>query len=136
MQAFDPSRHLDSEDGILLVVSKGLSDFVHNTLATIASCNVNARICIALPTGALEEIQEVSAQWPAITYLLLEEVVQADYSWTTSYQRYGSAEFARFTVAKWQSIRFLLNAGFRSVTYTDVDIAWIRNPLHHMNPVQ
>jgi hypothetical protein len=133
VQAFDPSRHVDCGDAVLLVVSKGLSDFVYNTLATIARCgDVKARICIALQSEALEEISAASAQWPAVTYALLEDIAQGDYSWIGSYEDYGTAPFARFTVAKWQAIRFLLSAGFPRVTYTDADIAWIRNPLHHL----
>jgi hypothetical protein len=74
----------------------------------------------------------LSVRWPSVTYALLEEITNVDFSWIRSYTDYGSPPFARFTVAKWQAIRFLLNAGFRRVIYTDVDVAWIRNPLSHL----
>jgi hypothetical protein len=118
------------EDAILLVVSAGLSDFIRNTLASIErSCAAESMICIALPQAALTEVQTAVSRWVNVKYVLLEDICPADYSWIREYHEYGSEAFGRFTTLKWVAIRFLLKSGFRRVTYTDVDIAWMRNPM-------
>jgi Nucleotide-diphospho-sugar transferase len=119
------------EDAILLVVSKGLPDFVCNTLASIARCGAIGTIWVALPRNALAEVTAaVAGRWP-IEHLLLDDVSATDFSWINEYQVVYRGVFSRFTVAKWTAIRCLLEhpAGFKRVTYTDVDVAWIRDPL-------
>jgi hypothetical protein len=119
------------EDAILLVVSAGLSDFIRNTLASIErSGAAEVMICIALPRNAFSEVQIAVSPWENVKYFFLEDIRPADYSWIREYHEYGSEGFHRFTVlSKWSAIRFLLESGFRRVTYTDVDIAWMRNPM-------
>jgi hypothetical protein len=119
-----------ADDVILLVVSRGLSDFVKNTLASIEKCGTShGNICIALPRNALAEVQAAAARWANIRFICLDEICRADYSWIVEYHNFGSNGFAQFTASKWAAIRFLLKSGFQRVTYTDVDVAWIRNPL-------
>lgn len=130
MDRLQPPGHGDAEDAILLLASKGLSDFVQNSLASIErSGSANRMICIALPKNALAEVRTAVSRFENIKYFLLEDICSADYSWIVKYQDFGSEAFGRFTASKWSAIRFLLELGFRRVTYTDVDIAWIRNPL-------
>ena len=114
----------------MLVVSRGLPDFVRNALLSIERAGVtDCAICLAVPENALSEMQGASIGFEEVHYVPLEEVYPGDYSAMAQYQNYGNAAFARFTVSKWAAIRFLLNAGYRRVTYADVDVAWLRNPL-------
>ena len=130
MNRFQPSGRSGPEDAIVLVASKGLKDFVRNSLLSIDRAGVeDCTICIAAPEDVLSEIDEASAEFQEVRYIRLEETRAADYSAMLRYQVYGNAAFARFTVSKWAAIRYLLNAGYRRVTYADVDVAWLRNPL-------
>jgi hypothetical protein len=130
MNRFQPSGRSGFEDAIVLVVSSGLPDFVRNALLTIARAGVaDCAICLAVPADALPEMQAASVGFQQVCYIPLEEVRPDDYSAMVRYQNYGNAAFARFTVSKWAAIRFLLNAGYQRVTYADVDVAWIRDPL-------
>ena len=129
MDRLRTAPHGDLEDAILLVVSGGLSDFIQNTLVSIERSGAKSRIFIALPQNALAEVQAAASRWTNIEYFLLDDICHTDYSWIREYQDYGSEAFSRFTVAKWPAIRFLLKSGFQRVTYTDVDVAWMRNPI-------
>jgi len=130
MTPFQSSGRSDAEDAIVLVVSKGLADFVRNALLSIRRAEVSqCDVCLAFPANALPEMEAASAGFPQVVCVPLEEVRPNDYSAIEQYENYGNAAFARFTVSKWAAIRFLLNAGYRRVTYADVDVAWIRNPL-------
>ena len=118
------------EDAILLVVSSGLRDFIRNTLLSIERSGATENmICIALPKSALIEVRSAVSGWTNIKYFFLEDICRSDYSWIRDYHEFGTEAFNRFTNSKWPSIRFLLESGFRRVTYTDVDIAWIRDPM-------
>jgi hypothetical protein len=130
MKRFQPSGRPGAEDAILLVVSKGLPDFVRNALLSIArAAVVDCDICLAVPENALPELQSASAGFDDVIHVPLEEVCARDYSAMMQYQIYGNAAFARFTVSKWIAIRALLSAGYQRVTFADADVAWIRDPL-------
>ena len=45
------------------------------------------------------------------------------------YHEFGTPDFGRFTAFKWLGIRHLLAKGARNVVYSDVDVAWRRDPL-------
>jgi hypothetical protein len=122
-----PARH---EDAILMVVSAGLNDFVQNTLASIARAGAtDCMICIAVPANAVAEVGAAVSPWSNVEYVVLDEICNADFSWIGDYHPIRTDAFGRFTASKWPAIRHLLESGFRRVTYTDVDVAWIRNPL-------
>jgi hypothetical protein len=118
------------EGAILLVVSHGLSDFIQNTVASIERSGASdCMICIALPQDALAEVRTAVSRWVNVKYVFLEDICHVDYSWIHEYHEYGTDLFCRFTASKWPAVRFLLDSGFRRVTYSDVDIAWMRNPM-------
>jgi hypothetical protein len=118
------------EDAVLLVVSSGLRDFIQNTLFSIERSGATENmICIALPKSALIEVSSAVSRWTNVKYILLEDICRSDYSWIRDYHEFGTEAFHRFTTSKWPAIRFLLESGFRRVTYTDVDIAWMRDPM-------
>jgi hypothetical protein len=126
----EPFFKPQAEDAILLLISPGLTDFVQNVLASIERCGVSeSDICIALTQNALSDTQAAVGRWPRVRYFFLEHVCNADYSWMREYKNFGSDDFGVFTISKWLAIRFLLRSGFRRVTYTDVDVAWMRNPM-------
>jgi len=130
MDLFQPPDRGDKKDAILLVVSRGLSDFIQNAIVSIQRTGpASSMICIALPQNALAEVQAALSGFQDIKYFFLEDVCHADYSSIAKYQNYGSEAFSRITASKWPAIRFLLGSGFRRVTYTDADIAWIRDPM-------
>jgi hypothetical protein len=129
MDPFQKQASTNEEDVILLVVSKGLPDFIRNTLTSIRRCGATARICIALPQIALAEVKVAASGFQNVQFVFLEEISAVDYSDMSKYFDYGSKEFRRFMGSKWRAIRFLLESGFARVIYTDVDVAWIRNPL-------
>jgi hypothetical protein len=129
MDRFKTAPDGDLEGAILLVVSGGLSDFIQNTLASIERSGAKNRIYIALPQNALAEVQAAVSRWTNVEYFLLDDICRTDYSWIREYHDFGSEAFNRFTVSKWPAIRFLLKCGFQRVTYTDVDVAWMRNPI-------
>jgi len=130
MIRFQASGGPSAEDAIVLVVSSGLADFVRNALLSIQRAGVkDCVVCVASPESALPELQQASAGIADVRHIPLEEVRPDDYSPMTRYQLYGNAAFARFTVSKWAALRFVLNAGYRRVTFADADVAWLRNPL-------
>jgi hypothetical protein len=129
MDRFQDQANINKGEVILFVVSKGLSDFIQNTITSIRRCGVTTTICIALPRNALAEVKVAASDFQNVEFVFLEEICGFDYSAMTKYFDYDSEEFCHFMTSKWIAIRFLLQCGFARVIYTDVDVAWIRNPL-------
>jgi hypothetical protein len=122
--------HSSCQETILLVVSRGLSDFIQNTLTSIERCfDERVSICLALPRNALDEVSAAVSRWPYVVYFVLDDIGQDDYSWLGGYHDHATDAFVRFMRSKWLAIEFLLKLGFQRVTYTDIDIAWRHNPM-------
>lgn len=116
---------------ILMVVSKGLGDFVANAVASIKSAGVNTKSIIIFTTrSGREEIAAASAEGAGVEIRLIEDILAAgpgiDHD---SYAGFGTAQFGLFTQFKWLAARYLLSQGVKHVVYTDVDIAWRADPL-------
>ena len=64
MDRFQDQANISKGEVILFVVfSKGLSDFIQNTiLSSIRRCGVTTTICIALPRNALAEVKAAASE--------------------------------------------------------------------------
>lgn len=116
---------------ILLVVSGGLTELTHNLLESLRRCAVPSdRVSIVAPAAAIEELAALRRLYKLPEFVTLDEVVAGMPSGVHSrYFDFGSPEFGRFTLYKWLAVRRALAAGIGHVIYSDVDVAWRRDPI-------
>jgi hypothetical protein len=123
---------------IIMVVSGGLEEFIENTIKSIVNCDIDpSSLEIFTPRSVIADLQKLQISYSIgkITVIedILNEKVLREYN---NYYNYGTEGFAKFTLYKWFAIKHLLSQGIKNVIYTDVDIAWINNPidlLHRIN---
>ncbi|MBI2311662.1 MAG: hypothetical protein HYU77_04070 [Betaproteobacteria bacterium] len=116
---------------VLLVISGGLNQFTANTLKSLRRVGVPPQsICLFCSAAAKPEIEPLFPVLGPSKLLVLEDVVESrEPANGEAYSDYGTADFGRFTFNKWKAIQWLMEAGAKQVIYTDVDIAWRRNPI-------
>jgi len=115
---------------ILLVVSLGLTEFVHNTLKSLKRVNVDlATVTIAAAAVAIPELSDLKQHYGIGEIVPLDELTSAISPTDQHYADFGTEGFARFTAKKWTAIDALFVRGIRHVIYSDVDLVWRKNPL-------
>jgi len=126
------SRQSNGADGsrILLVVSSGLTDFVHNTLESLKRVNVDfSLVTIAAAAGAVPELSGLQRRYGVGEVVVLDELISAGSHSDQQYADFGTEGFAQFTAKKWAAIDALFARGIKHVIYSDVDLVWRKNPL-------
>ena len=128
-------REAASHDtAVAMIASAGLKDFVLNTLGSMLACGVPpSQVYLFHSDAAADEYAAIQAYIPAKNILPIRATlpsIAADLD--KAYADFGSANFRTFTIVKWVAIRWLLSRGAAQVVFTDVDIAWIRNPLDYL----
>jgi hypothetical protein len=116
---------------IIMVVSGGLEEFISNTIASMESCKIDlSNVVIFAPRNVKNSFNKLQLFSSVGSILALEDITNQDsLNKNDDYYNYGSSEFGEFTIYKWKAIKCLLEEGFQNIIYTDVDIAWRRNPI-------
>lgn len=120
-----------------MVVSAGLKEFVRNTVGSMVACGVRPdQIFLFHSDPAADEYASVADHIPRENILPIGATLNPDaLELNRGYADFGTTDFRKFTIVKWLAIRWLLAQGVPQVVFTDVDIAWIRNPLKYLQRI-
>ncbi len=120
-----------------MIATAGLKDFVLNTTGSMLACGVlPSQVFLFHSDAAAAEYAPMAGYLPSENILPIGTTLDlAGMDPNRSYSDYGTADFKTFMIVKWFAIRWLLSRGFPQVVFTDVDIAWIRNPLAYLRRI-
>jgi len=125
-------KSLDSYK-IVMVVSGGLNEFIENTIKSIQNCSISlSHVEIFTPRVVIPTLEKLKTRYGIGNITAIEDITANQFSLSAhnNYYNYGTSNFASFTINKWIAIKHLFEQGVHNVIYTDVDIAWIQNPLY------
>jgi hypothetical protein len=133
-----PDRDASANDDswtIVLLATRGLAPFVENALIGMARCGIDTGLVqLVFPSDAEAELLGIARAFGACPRLLDRMIDVAAADIPADYAAYGTPAFARFVKYRFAVIRAILAEG-RRVIYADVDVAWLRNPLHYLGDV-
>jgi Nucleotide-diphospho-sugar transferase len=125
----------DAAPVVALLCTCGLEAFLSNALRGILQTGVDpGQIRVGCPRNALESVSRIAKLHSARIHLVSNQKLSENEPDMTSYAGYGSKAF---TDISWKKISFLrtLIEAHHHVIYSDLDIAWIRNPLPYLSGV-
>jgi hypothetical protein len=125
----------DAASVIALLCTRGMEKFLSNALRGILRTGVDpGQIHLGCPRNALDSVSAIAKLHSARIHLVSNQQLSESEQDMTGYADYGSKVF---TDISWKKISFLrtLIEAHHHVIYTDLDIAWIRNPLPYLSEV-
>jgi len=130
--SFDTHR---KEWAIILLATRGLADFVENVLISIERCGIDTNFVeVVCPANAKCELAELAMMFGAKPRTLEQLLDTHPLDMSSTYAQYGSPEFTYVEKYRFPALRAIMAEGKR-VIYTDVDVAWMRNPLPYLSDV-
>src|SRR5271166_3314146 len=123
------------EWAIVLLATRGLADFVENVLISIERCGIDTNFVeVVFPANAKCELAELARAFGAQPRTLEQLIDVHPLDMPSTYAEYGSPEFTYVEKYRFPALRAIMAEGKR-VIYTDVDVAWMRNPLPYLSDV-
>lgn len=120
---------------VALVASKGLEDFLLNSLDGLIRVGVDPRIIhVTRPDNAAGTIDPIIAKAGVVVHSFDELDRSAAEAVPLLYSDYGSEAFIAINWHKVRYIRWLLDR-YRHVVYADLDIGWLADPLGYLRAV-
>jgi hypothetical protein len=120
---------------VALVATKGLEDFLENSLAGLTRVGVDPRIVhVARPDNAAETIDPIILKVGAVVHSFAEFGQPSPNAMPERYVDYGTEPFIAVNWEKVRYIRWLLDH-YRHVVYADLDVGWIADPLWYLGDV-
>src|SRR4051812_17165948 len=119
---------------VALVATKGLEDFLENSLTGLARVGIDPRIVhVARPDNAADTIDPIVLKAGAVVHSFAE-FGQPSNTMPESYVDYGTEPFIAVNWQKVRYIRWLLDR-YRHVVYADLDVGWLADPLWYLDAV-
>ena len=119
---------------VALVATKGLEDFLENSLTGLTRVGVNPKIVhVARPKNAADTIDPIVFRAGAVVHSFAE----FDRSFGAvpdHYSDYGTEPFIEINWAKVRYLRWLLGR-YRHVVYADLDVGWLADPLWYLDAI-
>ncbi|CAN7427555.1 putative nucleotide-diphospho-sugar transferase [Bradyrhizobium sp. LjRoot220] len=120
---------------VALVATKGLEDFLENSLTGLARVGVDPRIVhVARPDNAADTIDPIVLNAGAVVHSFGEFGQSSPNAMPERYVDYGTEPFIAVNWEKVRYIRWLLDR-YRHVVYADLDIGWLADPLWYLDAV-
>jgi hypothetical protein len=120
---------------VVLMATRGLAAFVGNVLISIERCGIDTNFVeVVFPANAQCELAELARKFGAQPRILEQLIDVHPLDMPSTYAEYGSPEFAHVEKYRFPALRAIMAEGKR-VIYTDVDVAWMRNPLPYLSDV-
>lgn len=120
---------------VALVATKGLEDFLENSLTGLIRVGVDPGIVhVARPDNAADSIDPIVRKAGAVVdaFALFDQPLPA--AMLDHYVDYGTELFVALNWAKVRYIRWLLDR-YRHVVYADLDVGWLADPLWYLDAV-
>ena len=120
---------------VALVATKGLEDFLENSLTGLARVGVDPRIVhVARPDNATDTIDPIVLKAGAVVHSFVEFGQSSPNAMPDRYVDYGTEPFIAVNWEKVRYIRWLLDR-YRHVVYADLDVGWLADPLWYLDAV-
>lgn len=120
---------------VALVATKGLEDFLENSLTGLARAGIDPRIVhVARPDNAAETIDPIVLKAGAVVHSFVEFGQSSLDAMPERYVDYGTEPFIAVNWEKVRYIRWLLDR-YRHVVYADLDVGWLADPLWYLDAV-
>lgn len=120
---------------VALVATKGLEDFLRNSLAGLTRTGVDPRIVhVARPDNAADTIDPIVAGAGAVAHSFAEFGQPSPAAMPERYVDYGTEPFIAVNWEKVRYIRWLLER-YRHVVYADLDVGWLADPLWYLDAI-
>jgi hypothetical protein len=120
---------------VALMATKGLEDFLQNSLTGLARVGIDLRIVhVARPDNAADTLDPVISAAGAVPHSFAEFGGVSAGSMPPHYVDYGTEPFITVNWEKVRYIRWLLD-GYRHVVYADLDVGWLADPLWYLDAV-
>jgi hypothetical protein len=120
---------------VALVVTKGMSDFLSNSLSGLMRVGIDPRtIHVARPDNAADEVDPILRRADVNIHSFSEFSQSSVGASSDTYANYGTRTFID---VNWSKVYYLLWLLQRHdhVVYADVDVGWIANPLPYLRSV-
>jgi hypothetical protein len=120
---------------VALVATKGLEDFLKNSLAGLTRIGVDPRIVhVARPDNAADTIDPIVAGAGALVHSFAEFGQPSPVAMPEHYVDYGTEPFIAVNWEKVRYLRWLLDH-YRHVVYADLDVGWLADPLWYLDAI-
>lgn len=120
---------------VAMVATQGVKDFLNNALRGLANAGIDPRIVhVARLESDCGSIDPILAQFGAQSVPLEQFCDSASSVAPQEYAEYGTVPFKIINWAKVRYLRWLLER-HRHVVYSDVDVAWLADPLWYLQSV-
>jgi len=119
---------------VALVATKGLEDFLENSLTGLSRVGVDLRIVhVARPDNAANTIDPIVRDAGAVVHSFAEFGC-SDGVKPEQYADYGTEPFIAVNWAKVRYLHWLLGR-YRHVVYADLDVGWLADPLWYLDAI-
>jgi hypothetical protein len=120
---------------IVLFATAGLSSFVENALIGIRRCRIDTRIVqLVYPARAGEELGPIAEKYRSKSRIL-EEIIDVEaVDIPSSYVNWNTDAFNLLMSYRFAVLRVIL-AEAKKVVVSDIDVAWLRDPLPYLSEV-
>jgi hypothetical protein len=120
---------------IALLATKGLEDFLQNSLTGLARVGVDPRIVhVARPDNAAHTLDPIIREAGAAVHSFVEFGHVSPGATPERYVDYGTEPFIAINWHKVRYIRWLLDQ-YRHVVYADLDVGWLADPLWYLTAI-
>src|SRR3954468_23335694 len=120
---------------VALVASKGLEDFLKNSLTGLVRVGVDPAIVhVARPDNAADTIDPIVLETGAVVHSFAEFGRPSPDAMPERYADYGTEPFIAVNWEKVRYIRWLLDR-YRHVIYADLDVGWLADPLWYLDEI-
>jgi hypothetical protein len=120
---------------IALFCTRGMEQFLSNAIQGILGVGIDPnQILVGCPNNALGSVTGIASAYSARIRTISTPLLSENETRMESYSDYGSTIFNDICWKKIFLIRQLIEI-HPHVVYADLDVSWIRNPLHYLSQV-
>src|SRR3954469_12053940 len=116
---------MDEHVIVALVATKGLEDFLDNSLTGLIRVGIEPRLVhVARPDNAADTVDPIVLKAGAAGHSFMEFGRSSPHAMPERYVDYGTEPFIAVNWEKVRFIRWLLDR-YRHVVYADLDVGWL-----------
>ena len=131
----DATQPADTGPVIALLCTRGMEAFLSNTIQSILRTGIDpGQIIVGCPYNALGSVKRVTGLYSDRIRTISNPLLSENEGEMEGYSSFGSRSFHNISWKKIVFIRQLIEV-HPHVVYSDIDVAWLRNPLHYLSQV-
>jgi hypothetical protein len=131
----DATQPADVRPVVALLCTRGIERFLSNAIQGILRAGIDpGQIVVGCPNNALGSVKGAVYLYSDQIRTISTPQLSENEGEMESYSRFGSRAFHDISWKKIFLIRQLIES-HPHVVYSDIDVAWIRNPLHYLSQV-